>query len=98
MESERLEDRGEAASHFRRHRALQFVGSDLAANHVAMEGPPELAETQPPGPLPCNFIQAGEQLVFTVEAAVAVILDVIGVIEFARDDVLVPDAPVARER
>ena len=36
----------QAARHFRRHRALQFVGRDLNADHVAMEAHTELAEAQ----------------------------------------------------
>ncbi len=44
-----------------------------------------------------DFIQAGEELIFAVETAVAIVFEVIGIFEFARFDVFVANAVGARE-
>jgi len=45
-----------------------------------------------------RVIEAGEQLVFAMEAAVAIVLDVVGIVELARLDVFVADPVFAGKR
>src|SRR6202790_5779989 len=48
--------------------------------------------------LTAHDVQFGEQLVLAVEAAVRIVLHVIGIIELVRLDVLVPESTLAGER
>ena len=40
-----------------------------------------------------DLVQPREQLILAVEAAVAVVLEVVGILKFQRGDVFMPDAP-----
>ena len=45
-----------------------------------------------------HHFQARKQLVLAMEAAVGIVLDVVGIIELARRDIFVTEAPLASER